>query len=87
MLTRSGKEYLQNSNNQKTVMFDVNIDFDEASNAWKLNKKTIGNGCYKYKCIKITKTGKPCNKESLPNINYCRWHINCKYLENNVLHL
>jgi len=29
-------------------MYSVNIDFDEASAAWKKNKKSIGNGCYTY---------------------------------------
>jgi hypothetical protein len=60
-------------------------DFDEASAAWKLNKKSIGNGCYKYKCIKIAKNGKVCKNESLYNCNYCRFHINCKNIENQTL--
>ena len=61
--------------------YNVNINFEEASNAWKLNKKYTGNGCYKYKCIKTTKNGKPCKNESLHNCDYCRFHINCKNLE------
>jgi hypothetical protein len=52
----------------------VDIDFDEASNAWKSNKKSTGNGCYKYICIKITKTGKQCKNDSLRNCDYCRFH-------------
>ena len=28
--------------------YAVNIDFDEASNAWKANKRSIGNGSYRY---------------------------------------
>jgi hypothetical protein len=32
--------------------YEVNIDFDEASSAWKANKKSIGNGQYKYICQK-----------------------------------
>lgn len=58
--------------------YNVNIDFEEASNAWKLNKKYTGNGCYKYKCIKTTKNGKACKNESLYNCDYCRYHINCR---------
>ena len=27
----------------------VDIDFDEASNAWRENKIKLKNGCYKYK--------------------------------------
>ena len=30
------------------IEYEVNIDFDEASAAWKANKKSLGNGCYKY---------------------------------------
>lgn len=30
------------------VTYDVNIDFDEASDAWRSNKKSIGNGMFKY---------------------------------------
>ena len=50
------------------------VDFDEASRAWKLNKKSTGNGCYKYICIKITKTGKQCKNDSLRNCEFCRFH-------------
>jgi hypothetical protein len=54
----------------------VDIDFDDATRAWKMNKKSIGNGCYKYICIKITKTGKQCKNDSLRNCEYCRYHNN-----------
>jgi hypothetical protein len=30
-------------------LYDVDIDFDEASIAWRANKKSIGNGQFKYK--------------------------------------
>ena len=52
----------------------VDIDFDEASRLWKSNKKSTGNGCYKYICIKITKTGKQCKNDSLRNCAFCRFH-------------
>jgi len=26
------------------ILYEVNIDFDEASREWKKNKKSIGNG-------------------------------------------
>jgi hypothetical protein len=29
-------------------VYSINIDFDEASAAWKKNKKSVGNGCYTY---------------------------------------
>jgi hypothetical protein len=45
---------------QKTEVLDLappfsKVDFDEASTAWKLNKKSTGNGCYKYVCVKVKK--------------------------------
>jgi hypothetical protein len=64
---------------------NVEIDFDQASRAWKLNKKSIGNGCYKYVCVKIKNTGSQCKNESLNNCNYCRFHINCRNIENQEL--
>lgn len=30
------------------VQFAVNIDFDEASRAWRENKKVLKNGCFEY---------------------------------------
>ena len=48
----------------------VNIDFDEASAAWKENKKSVGNGCYKYKCS----SGLCKNVCSSPFTNVCKRH-------------
>lgn len=72
MLTRS-----QTISNMKP-MYAVEIDFDEASEAWKANKKYIGNGTYKYICLQKTKTGNPCKKEALPASNFCKVHSHCK---------
>jgi hypothetical protein len=49
-------------------------DFDEASAAWKLNKKSTGNGCYKYVCVKIKQNGHQCKNDSLKNCEYCKFH-------------
>ena len=57
-------------------LLKVEVDFDESSKAWKANKKSTGNGCYKYICVKITKTGKQCKNDSLRGCEYCRFHIN-----------
>ena len=59
-------------------LYEVNIDFDEASDAWKANKKSIGNGQYKYVCSKTTKTGKKCNRKCLEGgeIGCCKIHKN-----------
>lgn len=51
------------------------VDFDEASTAWKLNKKSIGNGCYKYVCVKVKKNGHQCKNDSLKNCEHCKFHL------------
>lgn len=39
--------YCDKLRNHKKI-YDVDIDFDEASKAWLQNKKKLGNGCYSY---------------------------------------
>ena len=70
MQTRSHTNY------EKGSIYNVDIDFDEASEAWKLNKKHIGNGMYKYICNCLTKKGNKCGRECLQGHEYCRWHKN-----------
>jgi hypothetical protein len=65
MLTRS--QY-------KKSLFEVNIDFDQASLSWKLNKKPNGNGTYKYICIQKTKEGKSCPRKPLNGCEFCKNH-------------
>ena len=79
MLTRSGKEYFTplinvESKPKSQLEVEVDIDFDEASTAWKLNKKSIGNGCYKYVCVKVKKNGHQCKNDSLKNCEHCKFH-------------
>lgn len=33
----------------RMAKYVVDIDFDEASREWRKNKRSIGNGCYRYK--------------------------------------
>ena len=56
------------------VELKVDIDFDAASTAWKLNKKSSGNGCYKYVCVKVKKNGHQCKNDSLKNCEHCKFH-------------
>lgn len=58
------------------IRYLVNIDFDEASDAWKANKKYMGNGTYRYKCSAVTLSGNPCKRESLMHCDYCKIHMN-----------
>jgi len=46
------------------MVLEVHIDFDGASKAWKMNKKSIGNGSYRYICGRITKKGTPCQRNA-----------------------
>ena len=82
MDTRSQTTY------KKNALYEVNIDFDEASEAWRANKKYIGNGSYKYitpknntrtdnksrRCIQQTHSGSQCKRESLNDCDYCFQH-------------
>ncbi len=70
---------MKTSNSQKTQDLtppfpNLDIDFDAASTAWKLNKKSTGNGCYKYVCVKVKKNGHQCKNDSLKNCEYCKFH-------------
>lgn len=58
------------------VEYEVDIDFDEASEAWKKNKKRLENGNYRYICGYDTHKGNQCqNKPSILSINgYCSKH-------------
>lgn len=90
MITRSQakkevQSYIYDLANKKQPkpLYEVNIDFDEASEAWKSNKKYIGNGTYKYMCCGHYKNGKPCNRTATFDIldlkddgMYCKIHKN-----------
>jgi hypothetical protein len=56
------------------LLIKVDIDFDEASSAWRSNKKPVKNGCFKYLCCQKTLSGNPCKRESQINGNYCKQH-------------
>jgi hypothetical protein len=61
-----------------TTPYEVNINFDEAIESWRTNKKHTGNGMYVYMCCGITKIGKKCNRQSLTNFDYCKMHMKNK---------
>lgn len=56
------------------ALYKVEINFDEASESWRANKKCIGNGHYKYICTQKTKVGNQCKRESLKFCDYCKIH-------------
>lgn len=54
---------------------EVNIDFDEAIKEWRSNKKSIGNGHYKYVCQVITvNKNKICERSCYKETNTCWIH-------------
>ena len=62
---------------ESIIVESVLIDFDGASEAWRHNKKSMGNGCYKYKCL-VEKNGGHCGKICYKNTLYCWQHRNRK---------
>lgn len=61
--------------------YEVNIDFDGASAAWKANKKSIGNGQYKYICQAQSKSSKKeCKREAMKGYDVCKLHAKQKHL-------
>ncbi len=63
------------TNNEKQQLYEVNIDFDAASTAWRSNKKSVANGCYKYICP-VEKNGVKCGKVCYKCLDYCWSHRN-----------
>jgi hypothetical protein len=43
-------------------LYEVNIDFNEASTEWRRNKKKRENGTFSYICGMATKNGCPCQR-------------------------
>ena len=58
--------------------YEVNINFDEAQQAWMANKKKLPNCTYVYVCGYITKKGTPCQ-----NSQNCKLHKRLKNSKNN----
>lgn len=56
-------------------ILEVNIDFDEAIREWRSNKKSNGNGQYKYICPIMVKD-KACGRSCYKNQDYCWIHRN-----------
>ena len=50
------------------------IDFDEASRLWRLNKKHLSNGYFRYKCSHYSNSKNIYCNNKLYNGNYCKFH-------------
>lgn len=66
---------ISETNYEKPAVYEVNIDFDAASEAWKANKRSIGNGYYKYICSRKGKNNNLCISKCLPGEDYCQTHL------------
>jgi hypothetical protein len=75
MKTRSQSKKENHIVKEVPQLYEVNIDFDEASEAWRANKKSIGNGSYKYLCAKISKNNNCCPNKCLHGEDYCKTHL------------
>jgi hypothetical protein len=53
-------------------LYDVDIDFDDASKEWRKNKKSLKHGNFKYCCGVKKQCGKICKK----NITHRKYHVN-----------
>ena len=69
MKTRSQTKY------DNIIPYEVIINFDEASEAWKENKLSIGNGSYRYLCKKRGIKNNICIKKCVKGEEYCRVHF------------
>jgi len=70
------KENVNPTSNMQNKELEVNINFDEASEAWRSNKKSKGNGTYRYICLAKTKAGKECSREPIICSDFCKIHKN-----------
>jgi len=55
-------------------MYKVDIDFDEASQAWMENKIHAGNGTFVYVCGATTQKGGKCRKTPSHKNGRCHMH-------------
>jgi hypothetical protein len=51
---------IRNKSEDTLYWYDVDIDFEDAHNAWEENKRKGENGTYYYLCGKMMKNGKKC---------------------------
>jgi hypothetical protein len=70
MITRSRTLY------EKSAIYEVKIDFDDASKAWRYNKRSVGNGTYKYICCVPDKNCKKCGINCVFGSVFCKKHYN-----------
>jgi hypothetical protein len=58
-------------------MYNIDINFEEASKIWRSNKINLGNGEFKYCCQQLTKKNEKC-KNKIYKDNFCNLHFRIK---------
>ena len=58
---------------QAEQQFEVDIDFNEASEAWNANKLRVGQ-MYIYICGALTKSGERCKRKPMKTSDSCLIH-------------
>jgi hypothetical protein len=72
MIEEMDKEYKNPVKSHREL--EVNIDFDDASQAWRANKQSLRNGSFKYICEAKTKMNESCKKKPLQGSSFCNVH-------------
>ena len=65
---------MNNTSYTYNTSYNNNIDFDEASKAWRRNKISLGEGSFRYRCIAKTKEGKMCKNKPKRDYDHCHVH-------------
>ena len=68
-------------------IYDVNIDFDDASKCWRENKKHVGNGQFQYICGSTKTNGNLCIRKRKMGFTKCSWHCKGEQLDSNWLRI
>ena len=69
-------DYSREDLNEHISLYNINIDFDDSSKAWRENKLSIGNGNFRYLCKKRGRNNNLCIKNCLKGEEYCYIHSN-----------
>jgi hypothetical protein len=65
---------LENMTSDEKVMYEYTINFDESIAAWNRNKKSMGNGYYKYICVHKKTDDSICGKVCYKELEFCWSH-------------
>jgi len=66
---------MQTRSQQMKPKYEVEIDFEDASNAWRSNKISMGNGMYNYRCSATKRDGCQCSQAVSDRTDYCKMHL------------